>query len=129
MGGFFERRAMTEFRITSAPWPAKTFTATVIPADSLINVLSAAHMRLCEADELRQNGKFDRAQRICESLIREHPDYMAAYHSLRFIHFAKKHLDRFFAHQSLAVIINPRSWNALTALAEVCVKLDATDMA
>src|SRR5262249_28309881 len=129
MGGFFERRAMTEFRITSAPWPAKTFTATVIPADSLINVLSATHMRLCEADELRQHGKFDRAQRICESLIREHPGYMAAHHTLGLIHFANKDHDRAFDHLSRAVMLNPRSWKALTALAGVCVELDATDMA
>src|SRR5262249_19608147 len=108
---------------------AKTFTATVTPADSVINLLQDTHMRLCEADELRQHGKFDRAQRICESLIREYPDYSAAHHTLGLIHVAKKNYDRAFDHLSRAVMLNPRSWKALTALAGVCLELDATDMA
>src|SRR5262249_21746798 len=37
--------------------------------------------------------------------------------------------DRAFDHLSRAVMLNPRSWKALTALAGVCLELDATDMA
>src|SRR5215813_12003353 len=122
---------MTEIRIKSDPWSAKAFTATVTPAAPFrgINLLQETHTRLCEADELRQQGKFDRAQKICESLIRERPLYMAAHHTLGLIHFAKKDYDRAFDHLSRAVMLNPRSWKAQTAFARVCVELDATDMA
>src|SRR5262249_54826172 len=131
MGGFSERRAMTEIRIKSTPWPDKAFTATVIPVSPLfgINWLQETHTRLCEADELRQQGKFDRAQKICESLVREHPGYVAAHHTLGLIHAAKKNHDRAFDHLSRAVMLNPRSWKALTALAGVCLDLRASDMA
>ena len=61
---------MTKIHIKSAPWPsAEAFTATVTPAAALggINLLQDTHTRLCEADELRQQRKFDHAQKICES--------------------------------------------------------------
>src|SRR5262249_36279812 len=79
--------------------------------------------------ELRQNRKFDHAQRICESLIREHPGYMAAHHTLGLIHAAKRNHDRAFDHLSRAMMLNPRSWMTLTALATVCLELHANDMA
>jgi Flp pilus assembly protein TadD len=87
------------------------------------------HRRLCEADELRQHGNFDHAQRICESLVREHPGYMAAHHTLGLIHAAKKNHDLAFDHLSRAMMLNPRSWMTLTALAAVCLELHASDMA
>jgi tetratricopeptide (TPR) repeat protein len=123
---------MKEFRITYGPGPsAKVFRATVTPVAPLqgINLLQDTHRRLCEADELRQHRKFDHAQKICESLIREHPGYMAAHHTLGLIHAAKRNFDRAFDHLSRAVMLNPRSWMTLTALASVCLELRATDMA
>ena len=122
---------MTEFRIKSAPWPSATFTATVTPATPLrgINLLQHTHMRLCEAEQLWQHRKFDPAQKICESLIREHPAYMAAHHMLGLIHGAKKDHDRAFDHLSRAAMLNPRSWATLTALGGVCLELQANDMA
>ena len=123
---------MTEIRIKSAPRPsAKAFTATVTPAAPLrgINLLQDTHRRLCEADELRQHRQFDRAQKICESLIREHPGYMAAHHTLGLIHAAKRNHDRAFDHLSRAMMLNPRNWMTLTALASVCLELHANDMA
>src|SRR5262245_22825244 len=120
---------MTEIRIKSAPWPpAKAFTATVTPAAPR-NVLQDCYMRLGEADQLREQGKFDRAQKICESLIREHRDYMAAHHTLGLIHVGKGNYERAFDHLSRAVMLNPRSWKTLTALAAVCLHFGATDMA
>src|SRR5262249_34813968 len=87
------------------------------------------YMRLGEADQLREQGKFDRAQKICESLIREHRDYMAAHHTLGLIHVGKENYDRAFDHLSRAVMLNPQSWKTLTALAAVCLHFGATDMA
>jgi Flp pilus assembly protein TadD len=123
--------AMMEIRIKSPPWPSgKASTTTVTPAASHpVDLLRDTHMRLCEADELRQHRKFDHAQKICESLIREHPGYMAAHHTLGLIHAAKRNFDRAFDHLSRAVMLNPRSWMTLTALASVCLELRATDMA
>jgi tetratricopeptide (TPR) repeat protein len=131
MGGFFERRAMTEIRIKSAPWPsAQAFTATVTPeAPRSGNVLQDSYNRLGEADQLREQGKFDRAQKVCESLIREHPDYMAAHHTLGLIHAGKENYDRAFDHLSRAAMLNPRSCKTLTVLASVCLQLRAFEMA
>jgi Flp pilus assembly protein TadD len=122
---------MTEFRIKSAPWPPPTFRATVTPAIPLhgINLLQHTHMRLCEAEQLYQHRNFDHAQKICETLIREHPTYMAAHHLLGLIHGAKKDRDRAFDHLSRAAMLNPRSWTTLTALGGVCLELQANDMA
>ena len=122
---------MTEFRIKSAPWPSATFTATVSPATPLhgINLLRHTHMRLCEAEQLYQHRKFDHAQKICESLIGEHPAYLAAHHLLGLIHGAKKDHDRAFDHLSRAAMLNPRNWATLTALGGVCLELQANDMA
>jgi tetratricopeptide (TPR) repeat protein len=109
----------------SAPWPP----ATPAAPHSSTNVLQDSYNRLGEADQLREQGKFDRAQKICESLIREHRDYMAAHHTLGLIHAGKENYDRAFDHLSRAAMLNPRSWKTLTALAAVCLQLRATDMA
>ena len=109
----------------SAPWPP----ATPAASRSGTNVLQDSYNRLGEADQLREQGKFDRAQKICESLIREHRDYMAAHHTLGLIHAGKENYDRAFDHLSRAAMLNPRSWKTLTALAAVCLQLGATDMA
>ena len=111
--------------IKSAPWPP----ATPAAPRSGTNVLQDSYNRLGEADQLREQGKFDRAQKICESLIREHRDYMAAHHTLGLIHAGKENYDRAFDHLSRAAMLNPRSWKTLTALAAVCLQLRATDMA
>jgi tetratricopeptide (TPR) repeat protein len=122
---------MAEFRITYGPGPsAKAFKAPVTPAAPRTgNVLQDSYDRLNEADQLRAQGKFDRAQKICESLIREHRDYMAAHHTLGLIHAGKENYDRAFDHLSRAAMLNPQSWKTLTALASVCVQLRATEMA
>ena len=91
-------------------------------------MLKDAHTRSCEADQLRQHGKFDHAQKICEALVREHPGYMAAHHTLGLIHIAKRNHDRAFDHLARAMLLNPRSWMTLAALGAVCLELQASDM-
>jgi len=124
---------MSEIRIKAGPWPsAKPFTATVTaePAPRRgVNPMQDSLMRLDESEQLRQQGKLERAQKICESLVREHPDYMAAQHTLGLIHADRKNYDRAFDHLSRAAMLNPRSWMTLTALAGVCLELHAGDMA
>jgi len=121
-----------ETRIKLTPSPSvEAFTAPPPPVAPLdgINLLQDTHRQLCEADELRQHRNFDHAQRICESLIRHHPGYMAAHHTLGLIHAAKRNHNRAFDHLSRAMMLNPRSWMTLTALASVCLELHANDMA
>src|SRR5262245_19586546 len=81
---FLTGGVMSEIRIKSGAWPsAKPFTASVTPAPAPrrgVNPLQDSLMRLDESEQLRQQGKLERAQRICEALVREHPDYMAAQH-------------------------------------------------
>src|SRR5262245_44579658 len=122
---------MTEFRMKSAPWSSATYRTTVTPATPLhgINLLQQTHMRLCEAEQLYQHRKFDRAQEICESLIREHPAYMAAHHTLGLIHVAKKDHGPALGHLSRAAMLNPRSWATLAAPGGVCLELQANETA
>src|SRR5262249_44727620 len=120
---------MAEIHIKYAPWPsAERSTPNVTPAAPR-NVLQEGYDRLGEADQLRAQGKFDRAQKICESLIREHRDYMAAHHTLGLIHVSKGNYERAFDHLSRAAMLNPRSWKTLTALATVYLHFGATDLA
>jgi len=113
-----------------APWPPATATITVSPAPArAADPLKDCFLRVSQAEQLRQQGKFDRARQICESLIREHPDYVAAHHTLGLIHADKKNYDRAFDHLSRAAMLNPRGWKTLTVLASVCLDLNANDMA
>jgi Flp pilus assembly protein TadD len=113
-----------EIRFKSAPSPSAKASRS-IDTDFVLD----RYMRLSEAEQLRRHGESDRAQKICESLIRERPDYMAAHHMLGLIHAAQKNYDRAFDHLSRAAMLNPRDWMTLTALAGVCLELQATDMA
>jgi len=123
---------MTEFHVKWAPWPsAKAFTATVTPPAPRhgTNLLQDSFMRLRQAEQLRRDGKFDAAQTICESLIRDYPDYMGAHYELGRICVAKKNHDGAFNHLSRAAMLNPRDWMTLMALAEVCLELGGVEMA
>jgi len=120
---------MAEIRMT-APWPPATATIALSPSPvRAAKPLEDSFMRMREAEQLRQQRRFDRAQRICESLVREHPDYVAAHHTLGLIHTDKKNFDRAFDHLSRAAMLDPRSWITLTALGNVCLELHANDMA
>jgi tetratricopeptide (TPR) repeat protein len=86
-------------------------------------------LRVQQAEALRQHGRFDRAQAICESLLQSCPDYVAALHTLGLV-FAdqERHRDALI-HLVRAVMLNPLSWTALTALAGVYLRLGALEMA
>jgi tetratricopeptide (TPR) repeat protein len=93
------------------------------------NPLQDTVIRLEQAEQLRQQGKLDRAQRICEGLVREHPDYMAALHTLGLIHADRKNYQQALICLVRAVMLNPRSWATLTALSGVYLELNANEMA
>ncbi len=53
------------------------------------NPLRVAREQLEHAEALRQQRKFDRAESICTGLVRRHPDYFAAQHTLGLIYADK----------------------------------------
>lgn len=99
------------------------------PANQPGNLLQDTFMRLEQAEQLRTEGKLDRAQRMCESLLRKHPDYMAALHTLGLVHADRKNYQQALGALHRAVMLNPRSWTTLTALSTVYLELDASEMA
>ena len=44
--------------------------------------LAATHAKLLEAENARRIGKLDKAQALCESLLREYPNYVGALQTL-----------------------------------------------
>lgn len=91
--------------------------------------LRDSFVQLDQAEQLRQKGKLDRAKSICEELIRRYPDYMGALHTLGLIYADKKNYRRAFDYLARAAMLNPRSWNTLTALSGVYLRLGANEMA
>jgi Flp pilus assembly protein TadD len=120
---------MAEFRVKgTTTWsPPNTVTAST-PARGT-NPLQDSFIRLEEAEQLRQQRKLDRAQKICESLIREHPDYMAAQHTLGLIYADRNNYQRALECLVQAAMLNPDSWKTLTALSGVYLRLGANEMA
>jgi len=94
-----------------------------------LNPIQDSFIRLDQGEQLRQRKELDRAQSICESLLREHPDYMAALHTLGLIFGDKGNYEQALNCLVRAVMLNPRSWNSLTALSGVYLKLKAPEMA
>jgi Flp pilus assembly protein TadD len=113
-----------EIRVTASWPPAETTTLK-----RGTNPLQDSFIRLEQAEQLRQQGKLDRAQRICESLLREHPDYMVALHTLGLIYADKKNYEQALNCLVRAAMLNPRSWSTLTALSGVYLELNAKEMA
>lgn len=119
---------VSEARFPTASWPPANVTLqSNLPRNA--NPLQESFIRLEEAETLRQQKKLDRAQKICESLLRSHPDYMAALHTLGLIYADKENYQRAFDCLARAAMINPRSWSTLTALSGVYLELDAPEMA
>lgn len=93
------------------------------------NPLQEAREQLEHAEMLRQQRKFERAESICNSLLRKYPDYFGALHTLGLIHADRGNYRRAVAPLVEAVMLNPRSWMTYTALAGVYLRLDAKEMA
>ena len=98
-------------------------------ADAAPNPLRETREKLEQAEALRREGKFDRAEAICSALVRRYPDYFAALHTLGLIHADRNDHQRAAGILFRAAMLNPRSWMTLTALSGVCLSLDAKEMA
>jgi Flp pilus assembly protein TadD len=120
--------------VKGASWqPAQPITvaatATIAEPPRGKNPLQDSYIQLDHAEQLRLQGKLDRAQKICETLLREHPDYVAALHTLGLVYADKRNPQQALNCLVRAVMLNPRSWSTLTILSGVYLELDAPDMA
>lgn len=82
-----------------------------------------------EAERLRQQGKFDRAESICYPLVRRHPGYVAALHTLGLVYLDKGNFERALDCLVRASMLDPANWMTLTALSLAYLRLGASEMA
>lgn len=82
-----------------------------------------------EADQLRQQGRFDRAEAICYPLVRRHPGYVAALHTLGLVYLDKGDFERALDCLVRASMLDPENWMTLTALSWAYLRLGASEMA
>src|SRR5689334_2163204 len=82
-----------------------------------------------EAEGLRQQGKLDRAESICYSLVRRHPGYVAALHTLGLVYLDKGDFERALDCLVRASMSDPTNWMTLTALSLAYLRLGASEMA
>jgi tetratricopeptide (TPR) repeat protein len=96
---------------------------------SAIDVLQESRNRLQEAERLRQQHEYARAQSICETLLDRYPDYMGALHTLGLIFADQGNYEQALDCLVRAVMLNAQSWTTLVALATVYMQLGAFEMA
>jgi len=111
-----------EFRVNAAFGSSE-------PAFHRLDPVADAFPRLQQAEQLRQHHHLDQAQAICEGLVRDHPDYMAAVHTLGLVHTDKGDYQRALDCLVRAAMLDPQNWATLTALSAVYLRLNATEMA
>ena len=88
-----------------------------------------AYERLQQAEQLRLGRQLDRAQAICDGLVRDHPGYMAALHTLGLVHLDRGDYERALDCLVRAAMHDPQNWGTLTALSAVYLRLRANEMA
>jgi tetratricopeptide (TPR) repeat protein len=93
------------------------------------NSLQESFIRLQQAEQLRQRGRFDDAQSLCESLLQHHPDYAGALHTLGLIAGDREDHQQALNYLVRAAMLNPHNWMTLTALSGVYLRLGAVEMA
>ncbi len=101
----------------------------VPPNGKQANPLLETRNRLEQAEKLRQAGKFEKAQRQCESILKRYPKYSAAHHTLGLALADKRDYSRALTHLIQASMLNPKDWTTMTALAGVYLRLGAAEMA
>lgn len=88
-----------------------------------------AYRQLQEAEALRLKGQLDRAQNLCQPLVQRYPDYYGALYTLGLICADKGQYPNALGLLMRAVMLNPRSWQALTSLSGAYLALGASEMA
>lgn len=93
------------------------------------NPLQDAFIRLDQSERLRQAGQFEKARKTCLSLLKDHPNYMAALHTLGLIYAGMSNYEQALNCLVRAAMQNPRSIATLTALSGVYLELKAPETA
>lgn len=106
----------------------KAKTSKIISDDPVV-VLQQAYNRLQQAEEFRAQGQYDRAEKLCVSLLRQFPDYYGALHTLGLVHGDKGNHHEAVRCLVQAAMLNSNSWTTFTALAGEYLLLGAKKMA
>ena len=85
--------------------------------------------KVLEAERLRQVGKLDEAQNICIKLIAQHPDFVAALHTLGLVYSDRGNHQEAVSCLTRAAMHDPDNWSILTALGGAYLSLGATELA
>src|SRR5262245_24864125 len=87
--------------------------------------IEQAFARLTQAETLRRSGDLGRAKVICESLLRDHPDYPGALQTLGVIHLAMNDPHQALSCFARAALHCPTDWINLTNLGAAELRLGA----
>lgn len=110
----------------------KKYKTATLPGNERItptNPLQDAFIRLDQSERLRQAGQLDKAQKTCLALLQDHPNYMAALHTLGLIYAGMSNYEQALNCLVRAAMQNPRSISTLTALSGVYLELKAPETA
>jgi tetratricopeptide (TPR) repeat protein len=88
-----------------------------------------AYQQLQQAEALRLQGHLDRALTLCQPLVARYPEYYGALYTLGLIYADKNQYPQALGLLMRAVMLNPRSWQALTSLSGAYLTLGASEMA
>ena len=92
-------------------------------AQTAKNPLLAARNVLEQAEKARKARQFDQAQRACEAVLKQFPDYVAALHTLGMVHADKGEFRSALSYLVQASMLNPQDWSTLTVLSGVYLQL------
>ena len=98
------------------------------PDDVGLN-LKLARQKLEQAEDLRIQRSFDRAEKICVSLLKEYPDYYGAAHTLGLILADRGDHRKAVQFLTRAAILHPQSWITLSSLASAYLLLGSKELA
>lgn len=110
----------------------KKFKTATLPGNEKItpaNPLQDAFIRLDQSERLRQAGQFEKAKKTCLALLKDHPNYMAALHTMGLIYAGMSNYEQSLNCLARAAMYNPRSIATLTALSGVYLELKAPETA
>jgi len=91
--------------------------------------LAEARQQLERAETLRQARKYDQAQKICVSVLKRYPDYVAMLYTYGLVLADRGDYARALPHLVQAAMLNPKEWKTLTVLSGVYLRLGAPEMA
>lgn len=88
-----------------------------------------ARRKLDEAEQLRRSGKLNQARKLCEQIVRMHPDYVGALHTLGLILADQEDYPGALFNLVQAEMLNPKDSTTLLALSGVYLRMGAREMA